>query len=628
MVYNQLFQKNTVLLARGTKESNRLYKSWTKSRICQDLTKALAGEPIESRGDRQQSPSDDSDVDTEDATFNQTTAGTQLHQSLPSISAPSHVSEHTPRPPLMQLPTDSWKLLETYCTYTQCWLPIADKLEMLKLSYSYPEEGLELSCDMPNSGSHAEMWSIFAIGSLQIDAGNPNTDPGNGSPARFYDVARLLIPNELGQFSLDHVKALLNLAVFNISTRLFGAAWRLVGTALRIFQTITNPADMNKTQRNNMLSGCFLLDILLSSHLNLRPYLIKADLFRMGKIEEDGMEEWQPWNGQLKLSSVYQPPLPTLSLSTFNALIELVDILGSTTRSQTAPNFLHEMIGRLEAWKSSLPQKLDYIRKDSTPMTPPALLLRFTYCVTALAFVPSHNWFEQTLDVLNTMNAQLGPARLPAIVFCLLRSIKKSVSSLVLDHIAYAKMRDLFISLDPSFGRPEDASTRARGAQGPQGDVPHNFSRTMQASPASFIMNTGEPFIEGYQRPSGSSMHVDGLLPAMNNAQEGDNQPPFNPFDFAMNVLIPEPHDPYNALISGDMGNFLDDFASEHGAKKLQHQPQFMENLGFSAEISMADLLATDRTQFMSTAPHPAQDDDQNPSQLPFTTLYEIGQDI
>lgn len=81
-MYNQLFQENTVLLARGTKESNRLYKSWAKSRFCQDFTKALAGEQIETREEKQASPNDNSDVDVEDATFNQTTPGAQSHQSV------------------------------------------------------------------------------------------------------------------------------------------------------------------------------------------------------------------------------------------------------------------------------------------------------------------------------------------------------------------------------------------------------------------------------------------------------------------------------------------------------------------------------------------------------------------
>lgn len=82
MVYNQLIQKNTVLLARGTKDSNRLYKSWTKGRYCRDIIKALAGEQIGVEEDRPPSSDGDSEIDTEDATLLQMTPKTQSHQSV------------------------------------------------------------------------------------------------------------------------------------------------------------------------------------------------------------------------------------------------------------------------------------------------------------------------------------------------------------------------------------------------------------------------------------------------------------------------------------------------------------------------------------------------------------------
>lgn len=87
-VYSQLAQENTILLARGTKESNQLYKSWTKSRFFQGLTKALAGEQIKVGGDSCPTPDDDSDIDIEDANFNQTTPGTQSHHSVRETTIP------------------------------------------------------------------------------------------------------------------------------------------------------------------------------------------------------------------------------------------------------------------------------------------------------------------------------------------------------------------------------------------------------------------------------------------------------------------------------------------------------------------------------------------------------------
>ena len=69
LVNAQLAQDNTVLLARGTKESNRLHKSWTKSKFCRGVTKALAGEQIISEDDKAPTSDDDSEVDVEDATL-------------------------------------------------------------------------------------------------------------------------------------------------------------------------------------------------------------------------------------------------------------------------------------------------------------------------------------------------------------------------------------------------------------------------------------------------------------------------------------------------------------------------------------------------------------------------------
>lgn len=340
--------------------------------------------------------------------------------SIPDLHSPS-LQQSTGSSSLTPLPGDCWRLIEIYCTYTQCWLPIADKLEILKLSYSYPERGLALSCDMSSSGSHAEMWSMFAVGSSQDDNNVTGESYRAWSPIKLYNIARQLIPDELGNFELDHVKALLNLALFNINRRLFDASWHLVGAALRISLMLAETSGVAASRRKHVMSGCFVLDSLLSLHLKRRPYLDRAELSWMGKIEEDGMEEWQPWSGHLNLDPTRRSNSPTLALSTFNALLELVDILGCTSREQTAPNFLHEMIGRLEMWKSALPQKLEYIRKDSafTPATPPALLLRFTYLVTAFTLVPSQAWLQQILDMLSVLQRQLGATRMPAIIACL-----------------------------------------------------------------------------------------------------------------------------------------------------------------------------------------------------------------
>jgi hypothetical protein len=481
---------------------------------------------------------------------------------------------------------------------------------------------------MSNSGSHAEMWSIFAVGSTQDDINIAGESYHLWSPAKLYEIARQLLPDELGRFDLDHVKAFLNLALFNINRKLFDAAWHLVGAALRISIMLAGTSDMAASRRKHVMSSCFVLDSLLSLHLKRRPYLDRTDLSWMGKIEEDGMEEWQPWSGQLNLGPARRSNSPTLALSTFNALLELVDILGCTSREQTAPNFLHEMIGRLEMWKSALPQKLDYIRKDSTftPSTPPALLLRCTYLVTAFTLVPSQAWLQQILDLLSVLQRQLGATRIPVIIACLLQSIRRSANSLSLDQPTHARIRELFAAFgQSSHETSEGPSTGLRPVPITLRDTSSDNSAT-QTSPQSLVSQLGGPFVERYQQPPDPSSMVHGTLPDM-DVNQGHNVQPFEPnlFDFGMAGPIFDPHDPYNALVSGDLGSFLDDFALKHGAKKLQNQPQFMENLGFSSEVSMADLLAADPGRFMPTASNLGADNSEESPQFPLNTFYDAG---
>ncbi|KAF2126611.1 quinic acid utilization activator [Dothidotthia symphoricarpi CBS 119687] len=660
LVNKQLAQENTILLSKGTKESNRLHKSWRRSKFCRDITKVLAGEHIGIGDDTIPSSDEESEVDAEDASLLNTTPMDQLqekqmpwtsdmsliprHLAAPSVPDRHHPITQQPVPflGLTPLPVDFWMLLETYSTYTQSWLPICEKLDVLKLSYSYPEEGLALSQDMPDSGCHAEMWSIFAVGCIQDSSFVMGSrEPQHlMTPKKLYEISRQLIPHEIGNFDLNHVKALLNLAVFNISRSLLKAAWLLVGTASRIFFTLNESPEIASPRRKNILASCFLLDNLLALHLQRRPYLDKSDLAWAGKIEEDGLEEWQPWNGNLNLGTTYQSRLPTLALSSFNNLLEVVDILVSTARQPTARNFLHEMIGRLEAWKSSLPPKLHYVRSDSpsTPLTPPAVVLQLTYFATAFALVPSQAWLQRVLELLETLRGQLGFAKLPSIVICLLESIKRSSTNLNLDQVTRIRMHSLFADFDQACSITSgeaflDTQSMPSVLAGTSPSVIQMRNPdAIHASPRPFSSQNGDSISEQYQPPTGSSALLDDLLPDMNHNRQQHTLQSLNPrpFSNAMDSSAFEPptfdiHDPYNAFVPGDLESFFDELASLHGAKKLQNQTQFMQNLGYSSEVSMADLLAADPGQLM---PLPSNLGPENNIESPHFSLdgaYDAG---
>jgi len=275
------------LLARDTRDSNRLHKSWRKTKFCRELNKTLTGDQSGAV-----SSGEDSETDAPETNMPFELSGATHPPAVPSpvLQRQPNMDHVLPFSQLTPLPPDCFRLLESYLTYTQSWLPICEKLDVLKLSYTYPSQGLLLSPDMPDSGSHAEMFSMLALGSCHsTEATAHRAVP---SPQNLYSTAQALIPNELGQFHLGHVKALLNLGLFNLRRSNNDAAWLLVGAASRILPTIREQSGLIESRRTHVVAGCYLLDHLLALSLYRRPYLEKADIDAAGKIEEDGLEEW------------------------------------------------------------------------------------------------------------------------------------------------------------------------------------------------------------------------------------------------------------------------------------------------------------------------------------------------
>ncbi|KAH7079901.1 hypothetical protein BKA63DRAFT_463801 [Paraphoma chrysanthemicola] len=607
---SRLGQENTVLLARDTKDSNRLHRAWRKSKFCRELNKTLTGEPEDDKAvssDSDDEPQESGHFELSDVQplIGITTARPpQPVANSPLVHRQPVVQASMPFPQLTPLPLDSWRLLDTYATYTQCWFPISEKLEVLKLSYSYPPQGLVLSPDMPDSGHHAEMWSMFALAAHQDQAygGRERNHPDTANPNRLYLTTQGLIPNELGKFDLGHVKALLNLALFNLRSSRHDAAWLLVGAASRIFPTITSPQGMSGHRHAHVLASCFLLDSLLAILLDRRPYLEWSDLERVGKIEEDGLEEWQPWDGQTNIMNSGQSRLPTLALSSFNRLLSLINILRSARRVDA--NQLHNLTQQLTEWKASLSPKFDYVKSDSTtiPLTPPAALLQLAHFALALALSPSQAWLQRSLEILALCQDKIGLERLPSVVACLLDSIRRSSKNLPLDQATQLEVNKMIIDF-----------TAAQSLASAQQRV----MSTAEGRRAS------DRYPEVIPPPSHSFSHpsnlLDDLLPDMNSSQPPPPQS-FSPLDTDFTSPAMDGYDP---SISGDLESFFDELASLHGAKKLQNQPQFMQNLGFAPEVSMADLLATQSGQYMpmNSATFGAEHEGE-PLQFPLTDYY------
>ncbi|KAF2820586.1 hypothetical protein CC86DRAFT_459568, partial [Ophiobolus disseminans] len=627
----RLGHENSVLLARDTKESNRLHKSWRKTRFCRELNKTLTGEQPgpEALSSEEESDSGEANVPFEANCLQiRVTPNTSQPPDLSSTQRQSNMQQPMLFAQLTALPPDCFQLLETYLTYTQSWFPICEKLDILKLSYSYPSQGLPLSPDILDSGSHAEMWSMLAMASCYPNHPAGRDQSGSLGPAVLYSITQTLIPNELGLFRLGHVKALLNLALFNLRRSRNDAAWLLVGAASRILPTIREQPGMTEPRRPHVVASCYLLDNLLALLLHRRSHMDTFDVKAAGKIEEDGLEEWQPWGGELDAGAIQQSRLPTLTLSSFNSLVEVVDILTATIgRQQKADVSVRDNVTRHAEWKAALPPKFEYVHSDSTsiPLTPPAALLQLTQFATALALSPSQTWLQRILELMDYYQEKFGMARLPPVIACLLESVKKSSKNLPLDQTTQARI-DKTIG---DFRRGQNVQV----AQNVREDLLNTYAReqllrhgTTQISPHSFPPSFSAPIPAQYQQqPANASSLLDDLLPDMRPSHLGQAPQDFSPHAVDTDFTSP-PLDAYDPSISGDLDSFFDELASLHGVKKLQNQPQFMQNLGFAPEISMADLLATQSGQYMPTNTQTfGTDNEGDPLQFPLSDYYDAG---
>ncbi len=594
---------SSILLSRDSKESNRLHKQWRKTRFNRDVDTLLSGgEPSRHDSDPQSPQGDDDNSDVEDIAPTLAPVSTVLNddvdQMLPyNLVSPRSSVQHTLAPTqlpvkdslLVILPLDSWKQIETYFTYTQCWLPICEKHDMLKLSYSYPAGGMQLSFNAPESGSHAELWSILAVASIyESNTANPTSHPNQGSmtPKQLYDTARSMIPHELGVFDLGHVKALLNLAIFSIAQSLTEAAWFLVGCASRVLEIVDQVSLIPSTRRMHVFGGCLVLDSMLALQLGRRPYFRKCDIEQLGRIDEDGLEEWQPWSGGSNSASLQQSRTPLLAFSSFRHLLDVLDILVTNELASPSGMPIQDTLQRLNDWKTALPPKLDYLQSETvpTPSTPPAVLLQLTYYCTALSLMPTQPWLQQILELLEPLPHRLGLSSLPPVVNCLMGIVERHSTHFLSDSTLRTRMHKLQADVDRTW-RKTIPDTRS-----PIGQPRHSITAMQIPTPDSIHQSLpGKiPISQAAGANDARSVQArdSGSLPDVLGANTNQQIESF------LNASRPPQPDPRYPDLPGDLESFFDDLASLDNTNKLENQPQFMQNLGFAPDANMADLFS------------------------------------
>jgi hypothetical protein len=578
----------SLLLSRGSKESNRLHKRWRKAQFYTNLDICLSGgESLNTGLSEPQSPVGDNEVSDDDASVTAAITDQQQnqgyeklpHYTRPEEKIPESLQQQVTSDTWVILPLDNWRLIEMYFTYIHSWYPVCEKHDILKLSYSYPTEGARSSLDPSDSGSYAELWSILAVASIyNPDDTRTSTQPSMTS-RQLYATTKSFIPDESGQFSLAHVRALLNLAIFNMTDRI-AAAWLLVGCASRIAQALDQQTMGGESRRKHTFRGCFVLESLLAIHFGSRPYFTVDDLHRFAEVDENGLEEWQPWVGGSSSLATQQPRTPLLALSSFNALADIVGIFANAKQIST-----DKALQKFNSWKRSLPYKLDYVVSESTatPLTPPAVLLQLLYYCTALTITCSRAWILRSMVLLERVRDQMDLRSRPPALRCLMEIINKGIAQCVVERL-----------MDP---------TLQRRSLGVLADINEAWSITSN----DFQLDVQHPLTPQLVQPANMLNSLSTTHALEDSTITGDKQGVLPLFDHCLPTVHPATiHDepgssqhefhtavPMETRYPGnphDQNNLFDELASLDQSATADSQPLFMQNLGFPLDANMASL--------------------------------------
>ena len=310
-----------VLEGKDATVAEILHSAWRESLINRQIEQMLSGSTVDLTG-----PSLGGTITTSN--------NATLPDNSPTLSAPSNGSASRPiqqplshyvRPgadiglngeALYRLPDDAWTFLEYYFAFTHSWLPMADKSSILKTMYLYPAEGLPRKNIV--SAEHAELWAIMALVSAQVN--ETALQQGGGWERQ---LAESLLPTGNASFELPHIRASIILTMMDMLANHMLAAWLRIGSVVRLlylFNLLKSLGQFTKWCRHIHLVA-FVLESSLALHMHTPGHMTVDYITSIGFVDEDGMEEWVPWQDPLDAS--HHSKSPTRSFSTLNQLVRI-----------------------------------------------------------------------------------------------------------------------------------------------------------------------------------------------------------------------------------------------------------------------------------------------------------------
>lgn len=283
-----------LLAGKDTEAAEKLHQAWRASTVGRQIDQVLSGATVEPPSDGQR----------------------PTQQYAPPSNAGAAVTDSPEVPAMLRLPQHAWTLLDFYFAYVHSWMPMTEKSDMMKLIYAYPPDGI--SIDQATQSEHAELWSIMAVASHLVGA---QLQDNHAEVLRVRSIAEMLVPTGK-TYEVPHLKAMILLTLIDISEERTLDAWLRIGTVVRLLSLFKLLEELQGQTRwcRHVHLAAFVLESALAVRMSAKSHLTAEYIENIGLINEDGRDEWDPWQDPLA-TGVNVSRAPARSFSTLNKLV-------------------------------------------------------------------------------------------------------------------------------------------------------------------------------------------------------------------------------------------------------------------------------------------------------------------
>ncbi|GES64808.1 C6 transcription factor [Aspergillus terreus] len=263
-------------------------------------------------------------------------------QSL-SLNRPSDITA-------WPLPENVVQIVEYYFSHVHSWFPILERRDILRSMHNDP-----MAPDDPTAGGRITLWAVILYVLVARDGMNPERHSWRAQIQTFLQLRILEDSDGLQQ---SHAEALLVLVLLDMGIGDLSKAWVGVGLAERLLAIL--PISARDVRYGRTRHGCCFLDTLISALMEQTPYQSGVTRDEYGKIDEDGLEEWDVWvpfrwdHERMQYSSKGGP---LRALSAFNLNSELAQHLARMLHLQPARDDAGRLMADFQDWKQALARR-------------------------------------------------------------------------------------------------------------------------------------------------------------------------------------------------------------------------------------------------------------------------------